>query len=377
MSRLSVAIDLTPLLSARTGIGLSVAGMWAALEAMNDGPRLKPYALGLRNGTPGPDVPQSLRRVRTPARLAVESWQRYEHPKIDRWLGDVDVLHTTNYVTPPSRHPTVMTVNDLSFVYQPSPDRVVATFPGMLRRAVARGAHIHVTTRQVAGEVDDVFGPGLVDAGRISVVAFGIPPVGASPPADPRIKRLIGGRPYVLFIGTDEPRKNLPRLVEAFGHLAPDVPELLLVLAGRQTGHSALTTDAIAALRPEVASRVLRLGVVSDDARSNLLGGARAMAYPSTYEGFGFPILEAMRAGVPVVGSDVAVLREVAGDAAVLADPLDGAALAEAIRKAVFDGPVRQGLIDAGARRAASFTWDATAVGLDALYKKAASDAAL
>ena len=376
MSRLSVAIDLTPLLSVRTGIGLSVAGMWSALEAMNDGPRLRPYALGLRNGLPFCDVPASLKRVRLPARLAVEAWSRFEHPKIDRMLGDVDVVHTTNYVTPPSRRPTVMTVNDLSFVYQPSPDPVVATFPGMLRRAVARGAHVHVTTRQVAGEVDDVFGPGLLDAGRVAVVAFGIPPVGASPPADPHIERVIGGRPYVLFIGTDEPRKNLPRLVEAFGHVALEVPEILLVLAGRRTGHSALTTDAIAALRTDVAARVLRLGVVSDDVRSSLLGGARAMAYPSTYEGFGFPILEAMRAGVPVVGSDVAVMREVAGDAAVLADPLDASALAGAIRRAVSDGPLRQALIDAGTKRAASFTWEATAAGLDALYKKAARDAA-
>ena len=376
MSRLSVAIDLTPLLSVRTGIGLSVAGMWSALEAMDDGPRLHPYALGLRNGMSFDDVPSHIKRVRLPARLAVEAWSRFEHPKVDRALGDVDVVHTTNYVTPPSRHPTVMTVNDLSFVYQPSSDPVVATFPAMLRRAVARGANIHVTTRQVAGEVDDVFGPGLVDAGRVSVVAFGIPPVGAARPADPRIERLIGGRPYVLFIGTDEPRKNLPRLVEAFAHVALDVPEILLALAGRQTGHSKLTTDAIAALRPDVASRVLRLGVVSDDARSNLLGGARAMAYASTYEGFGFPILEAMRAGVPVVGSDVAVLREVAGDAAAFADPLDPTALADAIRKAVSDGPPRQALIDAGTKRAACFTWEATAVGLDALYKKAARDAA-
>lgn len=378
MSRLAVAMDVTPLLSFRTGIGLSVAGMWAGLQSMADGPEMSAYALGLRNGSTPQGLPATLRRVRLPARVAVEAWSRFEHPRIDRWLGDFSVLHTTNYVTPPSRHPTVVTVNDLSFVYDPPADPVVATFHPMLRRAVGRGAHIHVTTRQVAAEVEDVLGPGLAASGRISVVAFGIPAADPALAADPtlvashRVDDLVAGRPYVLFIGTDEPRKNIPLLVEAFGEVAAEVPDLLLLIAGRPTEHSERTQTAISALAPGVASKVIRLGPVDDATRARLLAQAWVMAYPSRYEGFGFPVLEAMRAGVPVVAADVAVLREVAGDAALFADPGDVSSLAAALRTAATDTRQREVLILSGKARAASFTWEATASGLAALYNQAA-----
>ncbi len=387
MSGLAVAMDLTPLLSFRTGIGLSVAGMWEGLQAVTDGPRMSGYALGLRNGSTSEGLPAALRRVRMPARVAVEAWSRFEYPRIDRWLGDVAVVHTTNYVTPPSRHPTVVTVNDLSFVYDPPGDPVVATFHSMLRRAVDRGAHIHVTTRQVAAEVEDVLGPGLADSGRISIVAFGIPPAAATQAAASaqalglaqapgrRLDDLVGGRPYVLFIGTDEPRKNIPALVEAFGEVSREVPDLLLVIAGRQTGHTERSEAAISALAPEVASKVVRLGPVDDATRSRLLAGAWVMAYPSRYEGFGFPVLEAMRAGVPVVAADVAVLREVAGEAALFADPGDVSSLAAALRSAATDGHRREELISSGKARAACFTWQATARGLASLYERAAGSA--
>lgn len=378
---MAVAMDVTPLLSFRTGIGLSVAGMWAGLQSMKDGPRMSAYALGLRNGSTGAGLPSNLRRVRIPARVAVQAWSRFEHPRVDPWLGDVTVVHATNYVTPPSLHPTVVTVNDLSFVYDPPDDPVVATFHPMLRRAVSRGAHIHVTTRQVAAEVEDVLGPGLAASGRITVVAFGIPPAvsteGAYPPAAPtqasnRFDEVAAGRPYVLFIGTDEPRKNIPLLVEAFGEVSAQLPDLRLVIAGRETEHTERTRAAISALAPAVASKVVRLGPVDDATRARLLADAWVMAYPSRYEGFGFPVLEAMRAGVPVVAADVAVLREVAGQAALFADPGDVSSLAGALRAAAADGAQRELLISSGKERAASFTWEATASGLGALYERAA-----
>jgi len=375
-------MDLTPLLSFRTGIGLSVAGMWAGLQSMADGPEMSAYALGLRSGSTSEGLPATLRRIRIPARVAVEAWSRFDHPRIDRWLGDVAVLHTTNYVTPPSSHPTVMTVNDLSFVYDPPGDPVVATFQPMLRRAVDRGAHIHVTTRQVAAEVEDVLGPGLAASGRITVVAFGIPPTDSTQAAKHSSQAdkhsfddLVAGRPYVLFIGTDEPRKNIPLLVEAFGEVSAEVPDLLLLIAGRPTEHTERTQAAISALAPDAASRVMRLGPVDDATRARLLAGAWVMAYPSRYEGFGFPVLEAMRAGVPVVAADVAVLREVAGHAALFADPSDASSLAAALRVAATDGHQREALILSGKARAASFTWEATAAGLAALYNQAAGSA--
>jgi glycosyltransferase involved in cell wall biosynthesis len=369
-----VALDVTPLVGFRTGIGLSVQEMWAALRARADGPALIPYVLGLRAPVRPPGLPEGVRTIRFPTRVLLAAWSRQDRPSLDRWLRGADVVHATNFVTGPSRRPTLTTINDIGFVLDPSSaNSVVATFGSVLRRALARGAHVHVTTQHVGGEVEEHFGPGLLGAGRISVVPFGIPPLGPSGPLPPAVRGFLAGEPYVLAIGQAERRKNLPMLVAAFSQVAAQHRTLRLVLAGPPGPDSPAVARAVAALTPEIGARVLVAGPVSGPVRRSLLEGAALLAYPSLYEGFGFPPLEAMQAGVPVLASRVGAVLEVAGPAAELADPRDVDDLAAGLRRLVEDEGRRLELIASGKRHAASFTWQATADGLSDLYRRLAN----
>ena len=169
-------------------------------------------------------------------------------------------------------------------------------------------------------------------------------------------------QPYALFVGGIEPRKNLDALVRAFATLAPGTR---LVIAGgpvRWDPKAAERLDGvIARLSPAVRSRIVRTGYVSDREKVALMTGATLIAYPSLYEGFGFPVLEGFAAGLPVLTSDVSSIPEVAGDVALSVDPRDEQAIADGLRQLFEDEDLRAMLSAAGLTRAARFTWEATA----------------
>jgi len=168
--------------------------------------------------------------------------------------------------------------------------------------------------------------------------------------------------PYVLFVGGLEPRKNLVGLVRAFAESGVDAT--LVIAGGRVRWFPAEEARVWAEARrlPEPArSRVVMTGYVSDEDKHALLAGAEALAFPSLYEGFGFPVVEAMAAGTPVLTSNVSSLPEIAGEDAVLVDPKDVHAIAEGLRRVLTDGALRERLIGPGRARAAGYTWEATA----------------
>ncbi len=369
-----VAIDVTPLVGVRTGIGVAVGEILGALPALDDAPEMLPYALSIRARRYRASLPTATRFVPLPARLLLASWTRSDHPRIDRFLDGARVIHATNYLAPPSRHPTLVSVYDCSFVRYPelcTPE--VRAFEPALRRAVARGATVHTTSTFVASEIEEIFGPGLDDSGRIEVVPLGVPDLGppvTSAPAE--VAATISSGPYVLAIGTMEPRKNLAHLVGAFGAVAASHPELRLVLAGPD-GPARPGVDAAVASLPRLQrDRIVITGPVSGTARRALLDNATALAYPSLYEGFGFPVLEAMAAGVPVVAARAGAIPEVAGDAALLVDPADAAELAEALDSLVSSEALRQEYADRGSDRVRLFSWPATALGLAGAYRRLA-----
>jgi glycosyltransferase involved in cell wall biosynthesis len=361
-----VALDGTPLLGARTGVGEVVHGIAAGLAARDD-VDVTAYAVTaagrdrLATALPAGVVPATRP---FPARLARALWARVDRPRIEHWTGPVDVVHATNFVGPPARAPVVVTVHDLTFVRFPelcTPDTL--RYPRAIRRALDRGAHVQVPSDFVAGEVCDEFG---LPAERVTSVHWGLGSVEGGEPG--RGRQITGAARYVLALGTVEPRKNLPVLVAAFDRLANDDHDLVLVVAGPDGWGVDAFADAVATARHR--ARVRRLGWVDAARRRDLLAGAAVFAYPSRYEGFGFPPLEAMAAGVPVVAARAGAVPEIVGDAAVLVAPDDVDALAGAIGDVLADPARRADLVRRGEARAGAFTWDAAVAALVDLYRR-------
>jgi glycosyltransferase involved in cell wall biosynthesis len=367
-----VAVDATPLLGARTGIGRFTA---AILEGLGTLPEVAPlaYAATWRGRERWAEqLPPGVEAVRwpMPARPLRAAWRTLGRPAIEWWTGPVDLVHGTNFVVPPARRAAqVVTVHDLTAVHYPelcTPD--VRQYPDLLRRALDRGAWVHTVSDFVAGEVVRELG---APPDRVRAVPNGGPEPG--PPGDPAAGRaLAGAERYVLSLATVEPRKDHATLVRAFAEEALSGPlaGVRLVLAGAE-GWGTDELVAVLAGSP-VADRVVRLGWVDDGARAALLAGASALAYPSRYEGFGLPPLEAMAAGTPVVATAVGAVPEVVGDAAVLVPPADAGALADALRSVLVDDDHADDLRRRGRARVAAFDWGRTVEGLVGLYRDAA-----
>ena len=231
-----------------------------------------------------------------------------------------------------------------------------------------------------AATASDLLEAFAVDEARVHVVHHGVEAEAFAPVA-------AGGRStrsadatasrvrYVLFVGGIEPRKNLELLVQAFAE--SDAQDLALVIAGGPVRWFPEATERLDAvieqLPPSVQERIVRTGYVNDRDKLALLSGATVLAYPSLYEGFGFPVLEAFAAGVPVLTSNVSSLPEVAGEAAVLVDPADVHAIAKALSELVDDADLRAVLSAAGVARASRFTWEATARATAAVLREAAA----
>jgi glycosyltransferase involved in cell wall biosynthesis len=358
---LTVAIDATPLLGARTGIGVAVSGL---VEELARRPELDLIGYGftatgwlrLRAQLPARVRPS---RGPMPAAALLRTWACVDQPPGDWWMGPVDVVHGTNFVVPPSRRAArLVSVWDLTPVRYP--ELATATsrrYPDLVRRAVDHGAWVHTGAASVAAEIIDHF---AVEPGRVRVIAPGVAPVNG--PARPATGG--GSPPYLLGLGTSEPRKDFPGLVAAFDELAGVHADLELRLAGPRGWGDGPLEQAIAGAAHR--DRVRRLGWVEDV--GSLLAGAAVFVYPSRYEGFGFPPLEAMAHGVPVVATAAGSLPEVLGEAALLVPPGDPHALAAAVERALTDETVRAGLIEAGRRRVTDFSWQSAGDALLAMY---------
>jgi glycosyltransferase involved in cell wall biosynthesis len=309
-----------------------------------------------------------------PTRAALALWERVNWPRARRLTRGADVLHATNFVVPTTDVPTIVTVHDMFFARHPDAvSRVVRSFGVVLRRALDAGVWVHTTTEAVGVEVEDLIAPGLRASGRLVVAPWGIPALPEDRQLAPDVETLVHGRRFVLAIGTLEPRKNLDRLVTAFGRVANDDADLLLVLAGPPGPAEDEITGSIDALDAGVRSRIMRTGPVDDSTRAGLLERAAVLAYPSLYEGFGFPPLEAMAVGTPVVAGRSAPLEEVLGGDARFVDPLDVDDIAGGLHDALAGGLEVEERRAGGRARANAFTFERTASILAPAYARLAA----
>ena len=309
---------------------------------------------------PAPEAwrpPISVRSLPLPRLALYDAWQRLRHPRVERATGPVDLVHATAHVASASRAPWVATIHDLHFLHEPShcTARGVSVFTRFLD--LVRDEAALVVCPSEATQRDCVAAG--IDAARVRVTPWGTSRTAVAPEAVVKARRAHQlDRPFVLFVGTIEPRKNVTRLVEAFDRLGDVDADLVLV------GPTGWSTDL-----PPTSAR--RLGFVPDRELDALYAAAAVVCYPSLREGFGLPVLEAMVQGAAVVTSATTSTAEVAGDAALLVDPLDVDAIAGALQRLLDDRDLAASLGVAARERAATFTWERTSEAMVAAYAAA------
>jgi glycosyltransferase involved in cell wall biosynthesis len=361
-------------------VGRYVASLLSALLTVEDpasGPRARPHeilagAFTLRGRSSLPGVlPPGVTAVGPPlpARAMQRLWQRLPVPTLTQLMGRLDVFHATNFVLPPpGRAAGVVTVHDLSFLRTPHTVSAASeAYRELVPRSLSRAAVVVTPSQAVADEVIETYG---VSPDRLAVTPLGVGEEWfATSRPDPAARQRLGlPERYLLFVGALEPRKNLPVLMDAYRLLLRsdrDAPPL--VLLGPRGWGPALTTGDI----PE--GKVLFPGYREDDDLRATVAGAEALVYPSAYEGFGLPPLEAFACGVPVIASDLPVIEEVVGPDRALAQRVpagDAEALAEALTRRLST-PDPAGADDARRQRARRFTWAATAEATLCAYHRA------
>jgi glycosyltransferase involved in cell wall biosynthesis len=363
-----VSLDATAVPANPAGAGRYVLELAAALGGRDDVALTVLTRRGDRGrwATPGGSrVVEAAPEVR-PVRLV---WEQVRLPRLLAGLG-VDVHHAPHYTMPRrARLPRVVTFHDLTFFDHPEwhERSKVALFGRAIRAASVGADAIVCVSRTTAQRLEALLAPTV----PVHVIPHGVDQARFGPDdpgGDAELLSALAVRPpYVAFVGTLEPRKDVPTLVRAFDRVAAARPDLSLVLAGTR-GWGARAVDAAVAGAAS-RDRIARPGYVPGDAVPALLRGAAAVAYPSLAEGFGLPALEAMACGAPLVTTEGTAMAEVTGDAALLVPPGDEAALAEALQ-ALLDGDAdgerrrRRGL-----ELAAGYTWDASAAGHVEVYR--------
>lgn len=370
---LRVAVDARPGVSVgMTGIGIYTRELLKHLPRVDPGTTYLAWYLNARAAL----RPWRAPRFFEPAPNLVERWTPFpsawwerlaadrDLPRVE-WFARFDVLFAPNFIPPPTRaRRLVLTVHDLAFRRFPeTAPHATLRWLEKLESALRRATHVIVPSGATRDDLVELYS---FDADRVTVVPHGVDRNVFRPPEDEEVARIrrrfrIDG-PYLVFIGGLEPRKNLPRLLRAFAKVPGHAR---LVVAGAWVPWNPEGVDqmrpVVDALPADVRARLVFPGYVGDRDKVALLGGAEALAYPSRYEGFGLPILEAMAVGTPVLTSNVSSLPEVAGEAALLVDPDDEGSIADGMRSLLEDRDLAASLRAAGLERAGRFNWEETA----------------
>ena len=377
---LNLLIDYTPAIRQSAGIGRIIRGQVRALLAANPGYDIRLFVAGQVSQAERDDAPLPLHTIPfISERNLLRIWHRLNVPlpRADWFAGGrADLLHATDFVLPPATaHRRVVTVHDLAFLRYPD-----AAMPSLQRylntvvpRSVKRADHLIADSQHTAKDLQELW---QIPSERISVVQGAVDHNHFQPKTDParqqavRAKYAIGEGPFILGLSKLQPRKNFARLIWAF-HAArqeADLPHRLVI-----GGSKGWLFDEIFATVQELGLKadVLFPGFVDDADLPALFSAAEFFAYPSLYEGFGLPILEAQACGTAVLTGDNSCLPEAGGDGALYVNAESVESIAAGIVRLATDGGYRRALVEAGSINARKFTWERSAQQLIAAYTKA------
>jgi glycosyltransferase involved in cell wall biosynthesis len=373
-----IGIDYTSAARQSAGIGRFTRELIRAALALDEDNDYRLLVAG-RQPVAQAHLPRASRRyrlVQTPIseRNLVRLWHRLQIPlPVEVFLGRVDIFHSPDFVLPPvARAVKVLTIHDLSFLRVPEcADPRLRWYLGqVVPRSVRRADFLLADSESTRRDLVELLG---VPPDRVQVIYGGVDAMFAPVEDAEALRRArekyARGRPFILAVGTLEPRKNYPTLIRAFARArqAARLPHALVIV-----GRKGWVYEPIFAAVDDLGlhDEVIFPGFVPDEELPALYNAADVLVTPSFYEGFGLPALEAMACGTPVIVSDVSSLPEVVGEAGVRIDPRDEAGLAEAIVRVVGDSALRAGLREAGLRRAREFTWDRAARELLGVYAR-------
>ena len=372
-----VTIDYTPALRQHAGIGRYTRGLVAALAEIDHENRYTLFCAGQAPEETNWPANFTVRTSNIPARWLTAGWYKLRLPfPAERLAGESDIFHSPDFTLPPLHHARgVVTVHDLSFLRVPqcADPGLRAFLERAVPRAVSQAHHVLADSENTRNDLIDLL---AVTPDKISIVPAGVearfrPIRDTVRLAEVRARYRLPDW-FILSVGTLEPRKNYPRLISAYGQLRRQtgLPHEL-VIAGNPGWLYQPIHDQVA--KEGLSEHVHFPGFIADQDLPALYTMADLMAFPSLYEGFGLPPLEAMACGTPVVTSNNSSLPEAVGSAALMVDAEDVDGLADAMARILGNANLRVRLVDLGRAQAMRFTWHAAAQKLLSAYKLVAN----
>ncbi|MAT96564.1 MAG: glycosyl transferase family 1 [Anaerolineaceae bacterium] len=374
-----IGIDVTAALTQGGGIGRYTRELVHALIAVDDTNRYRFFSAKPPAVLPVPEpLPQANHVTYRPApldeRWLYRLWYRLRLPLPVQWVtGKLDLFHSPDFVLPPvnGRIPTLLTVHDLSFIHYPHvfPERLVSYLNQVVPWSISRATHVLADSEATRNDLLTIW---QVPPEKVTVLYSGVherfqPVSDVQKITAVRQKYHLAEWPYLLSVGTLQPRKNYQMLIRAFAPLADKVPHHLVISGGKGWLYDEMMAEVA---RQGLTERVHFIGFVDDTDLPALYSAASLFVFPSLYEGFGLPLLEAMGCGTAVLTSSSSSLPEVAGEAAQQLPPDDQHAWTE-MMLALLTNPVRrEALAHAGHIQAKQFSWQASARQLLKIYQR-------
>jgi glycosyltransferase involved in cell wall biosynthesis len=372
---LRIAIDIRPALKRGTGVGTFVEQLVIALDALDGDHSLALFTSSSKDRWPADRLPSLCRSQvfdrRWPVKLLNLLWNRLGRPHVERFVGLIDVAHSPTPLLLPSRAARIVTLHDLYFLRRPEHTRaeIRRDYPSLVRKHSAAADAVIAVSEATKSDAMELLG---LPPERIIVCGEDAAPLFDKPPTAEELSwsREIAPEPFLLFVGTIEPRKNLPALLRAYGWLQSRNPELRLVIAGER-GWGLQEFEATLAAIPN-PGRVTITGYLEQTRLRALYHRAVALVMTSHCEGFGLPLVEAMACGCPLIAARHSSLPEVAGDAALYWKGGEEDDLAGLLEKVCEDSEVRERLIAKGRQRRRLFSWRRSAEKVLDLYRELA-----